>query len=526
MFRFAHNLPSDQEPTSAWRKIGKQLNQDATGESMVNNPFLFGAWRRFQRRPWALALLLVGPLLVLSPLALSGFIRRGVSQDDAAALGLQLLVTYLCIRGVSSTVGVISQERERARWDLLLSSGMRPAQIAGGFWTVAALPCLLEALLGAGMVFALQGTVALPMAWLLLGLVLFHVNWGLYCSLRFQSWSAAQWGYGWLGFLGVSGFAYWLSDILHFQIPGRSLISILNPWSLNHSMLDGGVSQAMLGACLYWALALGLVLALRRQLARATSATIQVRNLGERLPAQQDPLAYRNQSAGSPWRSLALLLLYLGLVLGPGLVKSNNNKDAMFLALVGHLGFWLVRALHTSLANLGREREQGTLASLMTTLLTPSELCRSFWRQNVRPVLLQALILSPLLLWVCGGRVGIWLYLVVLTLVSISGWAALGSAIALRSRSTLAAFQTGYLALAFVLVGTLTLDVLFVNDLTSYDGPLLSLVNPLVAALAVIENGGSQDWRPWTALLCLSSHLVACWVAQGYIQKRFAGLTR
>lgn len=92
----------------------------------------------------------------------------------------------------------------------------------------------------------------------------------------------------------------------------------------------------------------------------------------------------------------------------------------------------------------------------------------------------------------------------------------------MRSRSTLAAFQASYVSLAFVLFGTLMIDVCIVGEFTNYNGPLFSLINPLVAGLAAVERFASPDWRLWAAILCLGSHALAWIAGLRYVQGRFA----
>lgn len=477
----------------------------------MENPFLYACWQRLRRRPWVLLLLFVGPLLAATPLTMREILPVKFSDDSALLAGLQLFVTYLCVRAVGATVGAFSQERERSSWDVLLTSGMGAGRIAAGMWLAALAPCLAEVLVAAAAALLFWGSaVALPLAALWLVLVLFFANWSLFCSLRFPSFQAAQFAYGWLGACAGTGFFAWVCHEMNVSVPGQAALDVVNPWTLTSralrqpdAVLPGILTYAALAAIVLGLLAFRVGSSPARNPARPTRTR---RN-------SEDPLAYRHNP-----RRPVVLVLYVLVMAGSTLAWEHDRDATVFLTLAAHVGFWLVRTLHTTTAMLCREKEGRTLDALLTTRLSPAELCSGLWGQSVRPVLWEALLLSPLLFLLIGARPCAWLYLTVVTLVSIGGWGAIALAVSMRSRTTLGAFQVAYLGLAAFLMGTLIIDVCVLTEVLPYNGPLLALANPLVACLAVVEN--RQDWQYFAGPACLLLHGWAWYAGLRFVQRR------
>ena len=474
-------------------------------------------------------LALTGPLILWLPTQLATFFNERFNSDSSVRLSLFAYVAYLCIRSIGGSVSKISQERERGSWDLLLSAGMTRSRIGWGLWLACVLPCCLEVALTLPW---LLGNVThwLPIFCLFLGLALFYTSLGLYCSMRFStSLRAAQISYGWLALCGGGSFFVWLfGQIGHVPSPMRDLLLVGNPWALVGNLTDRPGDMDWLGLAAHWVGGFGLGLALQRQLLRQPGRALW--RSSQRRQTQENPLLYRNQFE-SGWRwQLGMAVAYAAIVLGPWLsldfTKDGHGhleESSLVFCLMGHLCFWLLRAVQSSSHVLCREREQGTLEALLTTPLSGSELLRGIWTQTVAPASRQALWLAPLLLVPMQFRWGDWFLLTLLTQVFIWGWGAAALAFSLGARSTVRAFQGVYLSLAFVTIGTLVLDISLIGPLSHYNKPILSLINPLLSVLLLGLNGNDEPGLlGYCWVFGLLFHLGLAYLGRAYLRRRLA----
>ncbi|MFN8611601.1 MAG: hypothetical protein U0931_28915 [Vulcanimicrobiota bacterium] len=483
------------------------------------DPFLYRTLRPGRQLYRQLLMALMGPVLLELPRQLSQ-LMAGRLGSDAQSLGLLAFVTFLCIRSIAGSVGSIAQEKERGSWEVLLASGFRPHSIIFGLWRACLLPRLVEVCL------------CLPWLWLrtdhplalfafLLGLAGFYTSLGLFASLRCTSGlKAMQMAYGWLGLTGVGSFMLWLVGQIDssFKATWSTKVLMINPWAGVLELEDGFTRGA---AGLHWILVLLLLLALRRQ--RLEGARPQV-GRGTRRCGHENPLRYRNQfhAPGAQW---GLALLYCVLVLAPWYGWSGGDGDSRAaLSILGHLGFWLVRSTFACCHCFCREREQGSLDALLTTRLKPAEILSGLLAQTLARLSWQALLLSPLLaLLLSHGDLARWLMLTLVTQVAIWGWGFAAVAASLYFSSTLKAFQATYLGLAFITVGTLTLDVSLLDPLLHLNRPLLCMVNPVLAAiyLAFDQSSRANDaWWPWCLAATLGFHLALIWLGRRFSLRR------
>lgn len=462
-----------------------------------DDPFLYRALRPGRGRGLGrrLLLALAGPALLSLPAQLDKLQLGSFHRQDSLLLGVLLYVTYLCVRSIGGSVGRVSQERERGSWEVLLSVGMSRGQIGRGLWLASTAPVLLEVLLTFPFVYG-----EFPHPWWCLAVFLslgaFYCGLGLFASLRFpSSLRSAQFAYGWLGLSGGASFFAWLFTQIGGSRPEwREWLLLGNPWALAIGLGEDTVGLVdQLGVVAYALGAVVLAAAIRGLVGSGwqAQAGLPGRVDSPCRAGQSNPLLYRHRPAG--WaRQWALGALYLGLVLAPWMAgsesASRDEESRAVLSLLGHLAFWLVRVVQSSCHLLCREREQGTLDALLTTRLKASEMLLGFTRQAVTPLCRQALWLSPVLLFPLGGRWGDWLLLVVCTQVYLWAWGSLAMAVSLVSRSTVRAFQTIYLALAFMTVGTLVLDVLVLDSILHWNRPVLSLADPVLTAICLALN--------------------------------------
>lgn len=485
----------------------------------ISDPFLYRSLRPGRQLYRQLLVALTGPLLLELPRQLS-YLMRGHLETEADRLGLLAFVTFLCIRSIAGSVGAIAQERERGSWEVLLCSGYRPREIIFGIWRACLLPRLFEVCLILPWLFW-RDEHPLAQFSLMLGLAGFYTSLGLFASLRCTSGlKAMQLAYGWLGLSGVGSFMLWVAE----QVGSGSKadwvtqLLMLNPWA---ATLNLESHFTLGGAAVHWGLCLLLMLTMSRQ-ATATPS-MQAARRGRRA-RNENPLRYRNQFH-APAAQWALSALYCLLVLLPwwGWRGQGNEESQRVLVMVGHLGFWLVRATYSCCHCLCREREQGSLDALLTTRLRPDEILSGLLWQTLIPLSRQALLLSPLLGLCVSGQPGRWLLIQILTQVTLWGWGMAAIAASLFYRSTLKAFQATYFWLAFVTVGTLTLDVSLIDPLLHINRPLLCLVNPVLAAIYLglpQPDHSSDPWGPWCLLACLAFHLALIWASRGFTLKK------
>lgn len=479
-----------------------------------SDPFLYRSLRPGRPLFRQFLMAFIGPILLELPRQLSHLVH-GQLGPDTRSLGLLAFVTFLCIRSIAGSVGVIAQERERGSWEVLLSSGFHPRTIVLGLWRACLLPRLFEVCLVFPWLW-LRTDHPLALFGLLLGVAGFYTSLGLFASLRCSSTlKAMQMAYGWLGLTCVVSFVLWLVGQMDSsrQAAWSTSVLMINPWV---AVLDLEVGLTRGAAGLHWGLMLLLLAALQRQ---PDQAVRQVGVRGVRRQAQENPLRYRNQfHAPKAWWGLGLL--YCVLVFAPwyGWQGAGGQDWRLALSILGHLGFWLVRATYSCCHCFCREREQGSLDALLTTRLKPREVLWGLLSQTLVPLSWQSLLLSPLLgVLILPHDLGRWLLLVLLTQLAIWGWGFAAVAASLCFSSTLKAFQTTYLALAFVTIGTLTLDVSLLGPLLHLNRPLLCMINPVLASiyLAFSDSRTSHEsWWPWCLAATLGFHLALIWVGR------------
>lgn len=485
---------------------------------LASDPFLYRSLRPGPQLYRQMLIALIGPLLLELPRQLNHLLS-GHLDRETDRLGLLAFVTFICLRSIAGSVGAISQERERGSWEVLLCSGYHPRAIVSGIWRACLLPRVLEVSLCLPWLY-LRDDHPLAQFSLMLGLAGFYTSLGLYASLRCSSGlKAMQLAYGWLGLSGVGSFMLWIAGRIgpssEASWPGQLLI--LNPWA---ATLNLEPHFTVGGAVAHWSLCLLLMLAVSAQATAApSSGGIRRGHRGR----DENPLRYRNQFH-APAAHWTLGLLYCLMVLGPwysGGYPNQNSQRA--LIVVAHLGFWLVRATYSCCHALCREREQGSLDALLTTRLKPNEILSGLLAQTLVPLSLQALLLSPLLMLAVSHDFSRWLLMQLLTQAALWGWGLAAIAASLRYRSTLKAFQATYFWLAFVSVGTLTVDVSLLDSLLHMNRPLLSMVNPLLAAIYLglpQPDHSSEPWGPWCLLVSLAFHLTMAWAGRRFALRK------
>ncbi|MBS2037965.1 hypothetical protein JST97_23465 [bacterium] len=485
---------------------------------LISDPFLYRSLRsgRQIRRQFLLAL--VGPVLLELPHQLSELLH-GQLRQESASLGLLAFVTFLCIRAIAGSVGVIAQERERGSWEVLLSSGFQPQSIVLGLWRACLIPRLLEVTLTLPWLYLRVDNPLAEFAFLS-GLAGFYTTLGLFASLRCGSaLRAMQLAYGWLGLTGVGSFMLWLVGQIEssYKATCSNTVLMINPWAavLN---LESDFTQG--AAALHGLMTLLLLLALSRQNLNVTRLRM---NQGLRRPAQENPLRYRNQFQ-APRTQWGLALLYCLLLLAPWYGwKGGDGDSRAALSMLAHLGFWLIRATYSCCHCFCREREQGSLDALLTTRLSPKEILSGLLSQTLVPLSWQALLLSPLLFISLTHDPKRLLLIEFMTQLTLWGWGFAAIAASLFFSSTLKAFQATYLWLAFITVGTLTLDVTLLDPLLRLNRPLLCMVNPVLSGiyLAFEESQRASDaWWPWCITACLTFHLSLIWLGRRFSLRR------
>jgi hypothetical protein len=478
----------------------------------MENPFWYrtlgvkrGRWRR-------LSLLALGPLVLISPTLMTSLTNGHWSQHEQLRLSLFFYVAFVCLRGLMSTVGTVSQERERGTWEILYSAGMSPASLFRSMWSAQVLPLVLEVLL------------VLPWIWeqwkepgLLLffpALMLFAASLGLFASVRFaSSFQAAQFAYGWLGLGVATAFMGWIWGELGQR---RSLIYdslwSVNPWSQALEMSDGeGIGWA-------WVLIYLLVAGFLRWSSQAWVGRPVVAQAFRGRPRRpsENPLIYRNHSG---WSSRRLAFIYLAVV---SVCAQLHNEMGPVCALMWHTAFWLILVTHGNCQALCREKEQGSLQALLATKLSLADITWGLWRQGVVPLLVLQFFLSLPFLLILKGGLATWVLIALVSFLSTAAWGALSLSMSLRSKSTLKAFQTLYLMLGFLGAGTLFVDICLLDPLFGVHDPLLSLCNPLLSLiyLGLEKPRGGKEWLDWCWLICSVSHL-GLWVwASSDLKKR------
>ena len=466
----------------------------------MENPFWYRALG-IRRGRWQRWLLLgLGPLLLVAPQVLDSFLGDGLSGDTETRLGMLFYVAYLCLRGLMSTVGTVSQERERGSWECLYAAGLTPRELFWGLWSSKLIPLLLEVLLVLPWVVAHWRLPSL--AGLLISMMWFAGSLGLFASLRFpSSFQAAQFAYGWLGLGAASAFMGWIWGELGWRhsLAYRGLWCI-NPWSQVLELERNGQGGTVMMS-VYAILSLLLMWGSLSCIGRPHSRQKWTRR---RRRASENPILYRNASS---WKWLRLGLVYLIVI---GLCSQLDRSIAGVSCLIWHTAFWLLLVSHGNCQVLCREKEQGSLDALLATRLSIEDIASGFWRQGVRPLLLLSLLLSPALLIALEWRWLAWLGSLLVTEVSVAAWGALALSLSLRSRTTLRAFQQLYLSLGALMMGTLFLDVCVLDPVFGFRGPILSLVNPMLAqiSLSLDRESGGVGLIEWTWLFCVVFHLV------------------
>lgn len=499
---------------------------------LTDNPFLYRVLRPGKGRWRQLALALAGPLILVLPSQLAVMFSHRFDSEASQRLSLFAYVAYLCIRAIGGSVGKISQERERGSWEVLLSAGMSQGRVGRGLWLACLLPVWLE--------------ICLTLPWLMLnmdhwpalfvlflGLGLFYSGLGLFCSLRFStSLKAAQISYGWLALCGGGSFLFWLFGQIGTH--WRDLVLVGNPWALVSALADHP-PRALdnLGLLFHWGLGLALGLRLEREIFRTLDGSRgEGAQSGRRRPQHENPLLYRNQFGQRGYAWLWGAALYAAVVLGPWLVgcaqTESERESRVVFSLLGHLFFWLLVAVQRSSNVLCREREQRTLEALLTTRLSAREVLNGIWSQTVAPASRQALLLAPLLLvpmtmGYATPRLAQWLLLMLLTQSFILAWGTAALAFSLGSRTTLRAFQSVYLTLAFLTIGTLVLDVSLIDPLLDFNRPVLSLVNPLLSVLFLgLDPGSEPGILKYCWVFALVFHLAVWRLGRRYLLRRLS----
>ena len=168
-----------------------------------------------------------------------------------------------------------------------------------------------------------------------------------------------------------------------------------------------------LGLAAHWVGGFGLGLALQRQLLRQPGRAPW--RSSQRRQTQENPLLYRNQFE-SGWRwQLGRAVAYAASVLAPWLsidfTKDGHGhleESSLVFCLMGHLCFWLLRAVQSSSHVLCREREQGGHVPIVGVVAVASDddsdLCLAAGMDDVivKPISPERLE-EKILQWTNGG---------------------------------------------------------------------------------------------------------------------------
>lgn len=506
---------------------------------MFEHPFLYRLLAN-QRKHWGRNFLLafVGPILWLAPSQVHLLAPRTLGAGSALQIGTCLYVAFLCLRALAVSVGKVSGERERGTWEVLSSVGFSPGRIALGLWLSLLIPCLFElalalpALVWIHFQQQLQLWQSLALGVLFLGLVTFHCSLGLYCSLRSPTTlKAAQWAYGWVTLWGLMT-VLMLGGPLHVSSKEIDFPLCFNPWALALTILKSYSETPPswlvpgLGFFLLGTLALAHLIGrqVRQQLLPVSTQVVHSRSICK--PGESNPLLYRGRYGASPRQTAVSYFLYAAFLVMTG-PQPDHGELWLVMVTLGHLGFWILPAVFYPTQAICRERDRGTLDTLLVSRLRGSEILYGICRQTLIPISLGALLLSPFTASLVGYRLESWLLLTAMTQAFLWGSGLGALAISLLSRNTLQAFQRVYLALAFLHVGCFVLDIAFLNPLLNLDRPFFSLVSPLFATLAVSLGQIHPD--PEMEAMYLHSfigsiglHLAVAGISRAYLLRRLS----
>lgn len=498
---------------------------------MLDNPILYREWVALRRtRRGGLLARLTYPTLLVAPTLMMRVLNEHSNWRDAAEVGFAISLFLHCLfvtlRAISGTVATVAWEKERRSFDALTATPLKPGQLLLGKYLASQAPLFFELAIysPAWLVFVAVDAARMSqlahLALLTLGLQAFFSSFGLWASLfRSSAEQAGQLVYGVLGLLTVgTGLVYLTFELLAGMEDGPRWVLAVNPFFAAGSIVWPEFGRDRLWL---WFSSMGLLLApvlltdALRHFGQPAGVAARRRLQPAKGLGPEAPLAYRAWLAARrrDWRWNGWLI-YPALLLGPslatGALSSNRNSLAegtMYGGLVAHFLYFTLLALARSSARISRERERGTWDAMLGTLLTGRELYRQQLSAVTRPLVVQLLVSSPLLLvFMSKGRVsaGQIVGILLFTLVSIYFWSALGLYVSERAPSSLRALQVAVGCLALVAIVPIWLDVMISETTRHRDFMVFCYIDPLIALLSFSEGFASSadGLRQYLGLIC------------------------